>query len=774
MHHSDVSTPQSGRITLGNHNSVARRKGGVNDMADGRMLKKKISLNEAVGEIKPNLARQFFETLFSAYLKEAARPAYIEVRGKRESDKDMTFRRFYLGIDLLIKDMSQWPADRHYWYGVALRWSDTQGKKEHCLVLTVIFTDVDYGTAGHKKKNRWETREEAQAAIDAFPIKPAIVVHTGGGFQLYWILSEPFGFENGNYAKVEATMKGIGLAIGGDDGTQDVSRIFRIPGTFNVKTNTPRPVEIVEFHPDRIYDLADFSHYADQVRQEQEQTRQEAPPRDGPQTTDIDALNIPGWVRGLIRTADSSGYGNDRSVRDHAVIGALVRAGCDLDTIEAIFREHPIGDKYREKSTHGRAYLAASYEKVASTVGVGPEPSPKSQKRQEPITEVEPPMAISIIPAWPDGLLTGAAGRFAQAYIAYLETPAQFLFMNHLTLLGHLISDKITLASEIRPQPRLYTVNLGESAETRKTTSIDKPVDLYLEFVEAGEINPVRGVGSAEGLAKLFEKHRRAILILDELKALIQKMQIKGSVLLPCINTLFESTHYHNHTRNHDIKIDNGELCLLGASTLETYRNMFTPQFMDIGFLNRIFIVIGEGERKFSIPAIIPEQERAVIKGDLREVLQFVGEVSRAGRYAMPITPRAKEIFDVWYHRLEKSAFAKRLDTYGHRLMPLLAVNEMKDSITPEIAEQTVALLNYQLAARKFADPVDADNAIARVEEKIRRLLTNGPVGKRDLEKHGHKHRVGIWHWGAAIKNLRGSGEIGFDEKSKIYRLVQE
>jgi len=106
--------------------------------------------------------------------------------------------------------------------------------------------------------------------------------------------------------------------------------------------------------------------------------------------------------------------------------------------------------------------------------------------------------------------------------------------------------------------------------------------------------------------------------------------------------------------------------------------------------------------------------------------------------------------------------------------MPLLAVNEMKDSITPEIAEQTVALLNYQLAARKFADPVDADNAIARVEEKIRRLLTNGPVGKRDLEKHGHKHRVGIWHWGAAIKNLRGSGEIGFDEKSKIYRLVQE
>jgi hypothetical protein len=344
--------------------------------------------------------------------------------------------------------------------------------------------------------------------------------------------------------------------------------------------------------------------------------------------------------------------------------------------------------------------------------------------------------------------------------------------MNHLTLLGHLISDKITLSSEIRPQPRLYTVNLGESAETRKSTAIRKAVDLYLEFLEAGEINAVWGVGSAEGLAKVFEKHRRAILILDELKALIQKMQIKGSVLLPCVNTLFELNRYHNHTQSRAIKIGNAELCLLGASTLETYRNMFTPQFMDIGFVNRLFIVIGEGERKFSIPAIIPEQERAALQDDLRGVLQFVGEVSRADRYAMPITPQAKEIFDVWYHRVEKSAFAKRLDTYGHRLMPLLAVNEMKDSITPEIAERTVALLNYQLAARKFADPVDADNAIARVEEKIRWLLANGPVGKRDLEKYGHKHRVGIWHWDAAIKNLRR--EISFDEKTKFYRLVQE
>lgn len=314
--------------------------------------------------LAPHLAREFFDALYSAAFKEATKPVYIEVRGKREADKDMTFRRFYLKIDLLIKDMSQWPVDRHYWFGVAPRWSDTQGKKEHCFALTVIFTDVDYGTVGHKKKNRWQTREEAQAAIDAFPVDASIVVHTGGGFQVYWILSEPFGLENGNCGQVEAIMKGVTIALGGDVGPQDVSHIFRIPGTFNVKTDVPRPVEMVEFHPDRVYDLSDFAHYVDQAHQEQ--TRQEVPPQDGPQTTDIDALNIPGWVRGLIRTGDSSGYGHDRSARDHAVVGALVRAGCNLYTIEAIFRDHPIGDKYLEKGTHGRKYLQLSMEKATT------------------------------------------------------------------------------------------------------------------------------------------------------------------------------------------------------------------------------------------------------------------------------------------------------------------------------------------------------------------------------------------------------------------------
>lgn len=433
--------------------------------------------------------------------------------------------------------------------------------------------------------------------------------------------------------------------------------------------------------------------------------------------------------------------------------------------------------------TRGREYLGAleikkALDKVPEYYnhfeGLGEE-EPEPEKLE---TEAEKEIVVvgKATPTWPQEIMTGAAGRFALKYSEYLETPQNFLFMNYLTILGHLISSNITLESALKPEPRLYMINLGESAETRKSTSINKTIDFFLEAVNKDDFNILYGAGSAEGLARAFNGSHRVLFVLDELKSLIQKMRIDASVLLPCINTLFESNHYHNVTKSHEIDIRIAELCLLAASTIETYRNMFTAQFLDIGFTNRLFVVIGESQRKFSIPFPIPEEAKEILRKELKEVLRFVKDLAKSGPYAMPLTAEAREIFDSWYHNLEKSLFWKRLDTYGHRLMPLIAVNEMKDIITGDIAEKVVTLLNYQLAARKYADPIDADNAVAKVEERIRRGLSRGPMRKRDLETSCHKTRVGTWIWDRAIQNLIGAKEIEEIPQGRtiIYRLIKE
>jgi hypothetical protein len=371
---------------------------------------------------------------------------------------------------------------------------------------------------------------------------------------------------------------------------------------------------------------------------------------------------------------------------------------------------------------------------------------------------------------WPETVMTGAAGQFAKTYGKYLETPEAFLFMGYLTFLGHIISGKVTLKSEIAPQPRLYTVLLGESADTRKSTAINKCHDFFREAVER-EVNPICGVGSAEGLAKGLERQKRVILILDELQSLVQKCQIDGSALLTCVSTLFEKDFYQNETSRGSVLVDGGQLSILAASTLDTYETMFKSQFLNIGFNNRLFVVIGNGRRRFAIPKRIPDVERRPLLNRLQEVLGFVNDLAHTGCFALPIDPHAEAIFEQWYHMAQGSIFSKRLDTYGHRLMVLMAANAMEDRVTPEVADQTVTLLRYQLSARQQADPIKADNQVARIEEKIRRLVGAGPIRKRSLEQRGHKGRVGSYLWKVAIRNLENDGEIYFDSKAGTYTV---
>jgi hypothetical protein len=121
---------------------------------------------------------------------------------------------------------------------------------------------------------------------------------------------------------------------------------------------------------------------------------------------------------------------------------------------------------------------------------------------------------------------------------------------------------------------------------------------------------------------------------------------------------------------------------------------------------------------------------------------------------------------------IERSIHAKRLDTYALRLMSLLAVNDLKNEIDEETVDRVTKLCDWQLAVRKIHDPIDADNKIAKLEESIRRQLTNGPKTERELKQRVNANRAGLWAFDTAKKNLERAGEIALDKKSKKWRLM--
>jgi hypothetical protein len=367
---------------------------------------------------------------------------------------------------------------------------------------------------------------------------------------------------------------------------------------------------------------------------------------------------------------------------------------------------------------------------------------------------------------FPYDVMSGAAGFFADLYGSHLETPKEFLYMSYLTCLGSVLSRRLTLATEIAPQPRLYTLLLGQSADERKSTSLTKTIDHFKDAVDNFDV--CWGVGSAEGLQKRMEQTNAGLLLsLDEFKQFVSKCKIQSSVLLPCVNTLFESNRYESRTKTTDINLDEAYLSMLAASTVQTYERTWDASFTDIGFNNRLFLVPGTAKRKHSLPEKISDQDQFTLKTKLGEILRIVG-----GIMELDISPDARELYHNWYMDLERSIHAKRLDTYALRLMSLLAVNDLKNEVDEETVLKVIALCNWQFNVRMIHDPIDADNKIAKMEQSIRRVLRTGPKKERQLKQRVNANRSGLWVFTTARNNLQREMEIILDKKIRKWRLV--
>jgi len=114
------------------------------------------------------------------------------------------------------------------------------------------WADVDYAGKDHTKLNLPPAEADAWELIHAMPIPPTIVVHTGHGLQAWWLFDEPWIFKDGEREQAQAMIRGWqghmaelaekrGWVV---DATHDLSRLMRLPGTFNNKSDRV-PVKVL-------------------------------------------------------------------------------------------------------------------------------------------------------------------------------------------------------------------------------------------------------------------------------------------------------------------------------------------------------------------------------------------------------------------------------------------------------------------------------------------------------------------------------------------------
>jgi hypothetical protein len=129
--------------------------------------------------------------------------------------------------------------------------------------MNCVWTDMDCQGGNHKQTNL-PTFEEVWEWVNSLPFLPSIIIFTGGGIHCYWLLDKPWIFESSDDRQKAQELSRLwqqrfikdfakqGWKL---DNTSDLTRILRLPGTMNCKGDTPIPVQILVFKPERRYTL---------------------------------------------------------------------------------------------------------------------------------------------------------------------------------------------------------------------------------------------------------------------------------------------------------------------------------------------------------------------------------------------------------------------------------------------------------------------------------------------------------------------------------------
>lgn len=126
-------------------------------------------------------------------------------------------------------------------------------KADEITGLPAVWLDVDILDPAHQKQNLPASEEQAMNLIEEFPLKPTMIVHSGHGYQCWWVLEHFIVLQNQRMRKEFAEMvhrftwhmRDAARSRGFDlDMTFDLSRVFRLPGGRNYKSDPPQPVTL--------------------------------------------------------------------------------------------------------------------------------------------------------------------------------------------------------------------------------------------------------------------------------------------------------------------------------------------------------------------------------------------------------------------------------------------------------------------------------------------------------------------------------------------------
>jgi hypothetical protein len=321
-----------------------------------------------------------------------------------------------------------------------------RGEERDIAAIIAFVADVDFQDETHPYAPADEPA--AMKLIDAFPLRPSALVHSGHGLQATWLFKEPWTFDD-HEERLEAkqlsmawwhTLSTIASRQSYElDAVHDLTRVMRVPGTMNVK-DRPVPVELRWLGPKR-YNPPDFEPYLAELPVTQ--TTQPLP------AVDLNAefpaekhkalcANIKEFERTWQHTREMP-RDNSCSGYEMSLAATMVQAGWSDDEITATLRDHRRrwGQDKPDKITNANHYARTIAKCRASQrdtearleaddiIGGGNGLAEPQERLKAIATRLDMPLThVQVVSGEPGIMRLWIGGKCAEVLLTALDTPA--------------------------------------------------------------------------------------------------------------------------------------------------------------------------------------------------------------------------------------------------------------------------------------------------------------------------------------------------------------
>jgi len=572
-------------------------------------------------------------------------------------------------------------------FGVAPRYRES-GTERDVKVLRCFWCDLD---CKRKNKPNLPGKEEALKMIGEFKLAPSIIVDSGQGYHIYWLLSKPVGVRNENdKLSLRGVLAGLSQALGGDTAGKDLSRCLRLPETQNIKDNKliGFPVKIIRFDKNITYNIKEFEPFF--IKQEKTVLGE----------VDLDKQEIKNWIRdpeslelpehfqrllnvsrNLRETFEGERPGlTDQSRSGYSMALASILTSYNLFTDEEIIKimiAQPRG-KLRENTPEYLTYTLKKAKGSDTAIEAGELLGDIELPKKVELEEIsQKKLDVLLDKAIPE---SGFLRDYIDIFSEITDTPKSFLFWGAMTTLATVLGKDCFVDWDIRRlYPNIWSVFLAPSG-FRKGTGIDIPVKL-LWSVDKDLLLP--SIGSEEGLTKALSigksgGRETGFVRWQEFSKILKSWNTRGSWVASqeFFIDLWDSKPFKKKLSQEEFVVGETAVSFLSACIPASFSKYFTIEDLELGFFGRVYLITCiEKEKYIPIPLSVSDS-------DIKRLVRKLEDIRDKYDNQFMSRELIEEDFVKWalgvYKNREKgylNAFFTRIETHCIKLAMIYEVS---------------------------------------------------------------------------------------------------